>query len=166
MTLIWTKSKQPLSVAIRGILQEPVSHFGIVFDNGIVFHSNLLGSHVEWYGTFKKKCDIVYSLEFNLKLEQEEQVYQDILNTYDDKPYDFGALFYFAFRAIISRITGKGLPKTNEFQSADKFLCTELAGCLPDYIVSKDIKSQDLSIVTPYGLYLQISAENQTEKQG
>lgn len=164
MTLIWTKSKQPLSIAIRGMLQEPVSHFGIVFDNGIVFHSNLLGSHIEWYGTFTKKCEIVYSLQFTLNLEEEEAVYQNILNTYDDKPYDYAAFLYFAYRALLKRTIGKPLPTTNELQDGDRLLCTELAKCVPDYIVPASIKDRDLSIVSPYQLYLQIMAAQAERK--
>lgn len=164
MRLIWTKSKLPLSVAIRTVLQEPVSHFGIVFDNGIVFHSNLLGSHIEWFGTFSKHCEIVYSLEFTLNLEDEEKIYRAILDTYDDKPYDYGALFYFAYRAILLRTIGKPLPTTNELQSADKFLCTELATCLPDNIIPAAIKAEDLGIVSPYQLYLQILARQAERK--
>lgn len=156
MKLIFTRSNAPLSVAIRGLLKEPVSHFGIVFDNGIVFHSNLLGSHIEWYGSFIKKCEIVYSLQFTLNLEEEERIYLDILNTYDDKPYDYGALFYFAYRAILLRTIRKPLPATNELQNGSKFLCTELAICLPDSIVPPSIKTEDLSIISPYALYQKI----------
>lgn len=158
MKLIWTKSKLPLSIAIRGLLQEPVSHFGIVFDNGIVFHSNLLGTHIEWYGSFTKHCEIVYSLDYPMSLEEEEAVYRNILNTYDGRGYDFGALFYFAYSAVKHRLFGTPLEIKNKWATSDSYLCTELAGTLPDSIVPASLKSEDLSIVSPYQLYLKIKA--------
>lgn len=158
MKLIFTKSSQPLSKLIRAGLNEPVSHFGIVFDNGIVFHSNLLGTHVEWYKTFTKHCDIVYQIEYAMTLEQEEAIYQTILNTYDELGYDFGALFYFAYRVAAYKFFSVPMPSKNEWSKSDKFLCTELAGTLPNSIVPASIKTEDLSIVSPYSLYLKIKA--------
>lgn len=159
MKLIWTRSTLPLSVLIRKGLGEPVSHFGIVFDNGIVFHSNLLGTHIEWYGAFSKHCEIVFQKEYNLTLDDEEAIFQSILNTYDDKGYDYGAFFYFCWRALLYRTLGKPFPARNEWNSGNKFLCTELAGTLPDAMVSAKIKAQDLSIISPYRLYQEMSEE-------
>lgn len=159
MKLIWTKSTLPLSLLIRYGLNEPVSHFGIVFDNGIVFHSNLLGTHIEWYHTFTKHCTVVYEREYAMTLDGEEEIFQKILNTYDDMGYDFGAFGYFCYRALLYRTLGKPFPAKNDWQSSDKFLCTELATVLPDSVVSAKIKSQDLSIISPYRLYMEISEE-------
>lgn len=156
MKLIWTKSGLPLSKLIRWGLNEPVSHFGIVFDNGIVFHSNLLGTHIEWYGTFVKHCTIVYQLDFPMSLVEEEAVYQKILNTYDDRGYDFGGFAFFIWRGLLYRTFSTPFPAKNEWQSASKFLCTELATVLPDNIVPVSIKTQDLSIVSPYHLYMEM----------
>ncbi len=164
MKLIFTKSGLPLSVAIRGLLNEPVSHFGIVFDNGVVFHSNLLGTHIEWYGSFVKHCEIVYQLDYEMSLEQEETIYRNILNTYDDKPYDFGALFYFAYSAVCHRLFGTALALKNKWAKSDSYLCTELAATLPDSIIATTVKTEDLSIISPYQLYLQIKA-GRTEKE-
>lgn len=153
MKLIWTRSSLPLSVLIRTGLRTPVSHFGIVFDNGIVFHSNLLGTHIEWYGTFVKHCEVVFEIEYAMTLEQEEAVYRSILNTYDDHGYDFGAFAYFAWRAILYRTLGLPFPPRNAWESGDKFLCTELARTLPDYIIPLEVKSQDFGIMSPFRLF-------------
>lgn len=162
MTLIWTKSALPLSKLIRWTMNEPVSHFGIVFDNGIVFHSNLLGTHIEWYGSFVKNCDIVHSIEIPLSLEAEEAVYKNLLNTYDDKPYDFGALFYFGYRALLKKFFGVPLPQRNEWAKADNFLCTEIAGVLPESVMPK--LPRDLAITSPYTLYLRITESKPKDK--
>lgn len=156
MRLIWTKSKLPLSVLIRWGLSEPVSHFGIVFDNGIVFHSNLLGTHVEWFGTFAKHCEIVYSVECQMELLDEEAVYRDILDTYDDKGYDYCAFAYFCLRGFMRKFLRIPFPEKSAWTDKDKFLCTELAGTLPESIIGAQIKAEDLSILSPYQLYLQV----------
>jgi hypothetical protein len=57
---------------------------------------------------------------------------------------------------VLKRFFGTELPKRNELQSGGKFLCTELADCLPDYIVPKEVKAEDLSIISPYQLYLKL----------
>jgi hypothetical protein len=131
----------------------------VVFDNGIVFHSNLMGTHVEWYGSFVKRCTIVYQKEIQLSLIDEEAIFQSILNTYDSKGYDFGAFGYFVWCAILYRTIGKPFPTRNVLNSNDKFLCTELAAVLPDKLVSPAVKAKDLSIVSPYRLYQEIVEE-------
>lgn len=156
MTLIWTSSKLPLSKLIQWAFNEPTSHFGIVFDNGIIFHSNLAGTHVEWFKTFTKKCEIVFSKYYDLSLEEEEQIFQNILTTYDDRSYDFIGFLYFGWRALLLKLFKKPLPEKNKWNSGKSYLCTELAGTLPDNIVSNSVKKRDLSIITPYKLYLEI----------
>lgn len=157
MTLIWTKNKLPLSKVICWAFNEPTSHFGIVFDNGIVFHSNLSGTHVEWFKTFTKKSEIVYSKEYDLSLLEEEAIFQQILTTYDDRPYDISGFLYFSWRALLLKFLNKPLPSSNKWNNKNSYLCTELAGVLPENIVSKSIKEKDLSILTPYKLYLEIN---------
>lgn len=156
MTLVWTKSTSPLSVLIRWVFKEPTSHFGIVFDNGIIFHSNLLGTHVEWYKTFTKKNSIVFKKEFNMCLNEEEKIFQSLLNTYDDKTYDFKAFLYFSYRALLFKLFNIAIPLKNKWNNKDNFLCTELAGVLPDNLLNNSIKNIDLSIITPYQLYLKM----------
>lgn len=156
MKLVFTKNTSPLSKLIRFGLGEPVSHFGIVFDNGIIFHSNLMGAHVEWYKSFTKKNSTVEFLDYALPLEKEESIYLSILNTNDGAGYDFKALIYFGYRILLFRLFKIAIPKTNEYQDASKFLCTELAKALPPYILPDSIRSKDLSIVSPYKLYLDL----------
>lgn len=155
MRLIWTKSNLPLSKMIRWLLDEPVSHFGIVFDNGIVFHSNLLGVHLDWYKHFETTCDIVYNIEMSLSLQEEELIYLNILNKYTGKPYDFKALFYFAYRALLLKLFNKGLPTKNEWEDSGALLCTELAGVLPSSILPNSVSQEDLAIISPFKLYCQ-----------
>lgn len=154
MKLIYTKSKQPLSVLIRGALKEPVSHFAIVFDNGFVFHSNLLGVHPQWFSTFKKNVEIVFELEYNCGQEKEEESWLKIVTKYDGRSWDFKAAFYWGYRLVLKWAFGCELPAKNKWASSDDVLCTEMAETLPDEFL-KLMPVFDLAITSPYRHYHQ-----------
>lgn len=147
MRLIWTKNTSILSKSIRWLFNEPVSHFAIVFDNSLVFHSNLLGVHLAWFNYFKNKNDIIYSKEIILDIENEEKFYRKIVDKYYGKNYDFKAFFYFAYRGLLKKFFNIPVPDKNTFQDNDEFLCTGLASLFFD-------TSIDYEIITPYQLYL------------
>lgn len=150
MLLIWTKSSMPLSKAIRWLAGEPVSHFGVVFDKSLVFHSNLYGAHLEWFDTFKKHCEIVYSMDIKgMTLEQEEAVYRSIVSRFDGYKYDFRAFFYFGWRLLMRKIFRKPLPAKNRWDNEKHLLCTEIASGFPEPFLYK----ADSSITTPYALF-------------
>jgi hypothetical protein len=157
MKLIWTKSTSPLSVLIRWALNEPVSHFAIVFDNKLVFHSNLLGLHVGWFNTFKKQCTVVYEKDYPMALEKEEAIYQEILDREDGKSYDYGAFAYFAWRALLKKLFRIPLPKENSWDSIDQDICTESAKYL-QYVIPEEIPA-DLAMLSPYQLALILAAQ-------
>src|SRR3972149_5686290 len=114
MKLIWTKSKAPLSVLIRWGLNEPVSHFAIVFDDFLVFHSNLVGVHMVSMNRFlKSTAQIVYEKNYAMVLEDEEAIYRAIISKHDGEPYDFGAFFYFIWRVLLHKFFKTPVPATN-----------------------------------------------------
>ena len=160
MKLIWTKSNNPLSLFIRWGLKEPCSHVVIVFDNKIVFHSNLKGAHIEWFQTFKKHVTIVHQIEYKLPLEEEEIVYQNIVNAYDQKAYDYKAFGFFIWRALLFRIMNKPFPSKNSWGSPNGYLCTGLAGQLPIEIIPGLEKAQDKDMLSPQKLYEILSASS------
>lgn len=153
MKLIWTKSNLPLSIFIRWGLKEATSHFAIVFDEKIVFHSNLLGTNIKWFNTFKNHCEIVHEINYKLSLDQEEEIYQKILNTYDDKKYDYPAFLYLIWRGILRRFFNKPFPEINAWKEKDTYLCTQLATSLPDFLVPELKNITDLGMTSPEALY-------------
>jgi len=159
LKLIWTKSNLPLSLLIRKGLDEPCSHFAVVFDDRIVFHSNLKGCHVEWYSTFKKHNTVVFEEERKLNLEQEELVYQSLIDANDGKSYDYLAFLYFMLMAVRRRLFGKPLPQTNSWQKKSSLLCTGLAAYLPSNLFPELSTIRDLEIISPYQLYLLMKKE-------
>lgn len=152
MKLIYTKSSQPLSVLIRWALKEPVSHFAIVFDNGFVFHSNLLGVHPQWFATFKKSAEVVFELDYEPGLEAEEECWQKIVTKYDGRMWDFKAAIYWGYRLILKGLFGLELPVKNAWASADDILCTEMSEVLPDEFLAK-MPKLDFAITSPYQHY-------------
>lgn len=154
MKLLFVKGTAPLSKVIMWGLDEPVSHFAVLFDDKIVFHSNLSGIHIQWFNTFKKTCQIIHEIEYNPGLEKEEEIFQAILDAHDGKGYDFGAFAYFAWRAALLKFLKKPLPETNPWGSKDRYLCDEVIQLFPDEICPPSVKKMDLSMKSPYQVWL------------
>lgn len=144
--IVFSKNNSCLSKVIRWLSNEPVSHVAIIFDQKIAFHSNLYGTHPNWFCSFLKKNEIVYAITLNMTLEQEEEIYLKIPQ-YDGKWYDFGALFYMLYRGILHKLFNTPIPQTNIFGKEDQFLCVELAQILDPHL-------EKLDVITPYQLYL------------
>lgn len=149
MKLIWTKSNLPLSVLIQWFSQEPCSHFAIVFDDSLVFHSNLFGVHLEWYSHYKKSTTIVFEKDIPMSLEDEERLYRAIVDEHYGKPYDYKALLYFGWRMTLKRFFGTPLPTRNDWQTPESFLCTGLAKSLGEVFPME----LDYEMVSPYALW-------------
>ncbi len=154
MKLLWVKSKLPLSKLIMWGLDEPCSHFAIMFDNKIVFHSDITGLHIEWAKTFLKGREVVLEMDYSPGLEKEEEIYQGVLNTYDGSWYDYGGFVYFVWRAFLKKFFKMPLPDKNPWASKKAYLCDEVVQLLPDDICPPAIKAMDLSIKSPYQVWL------------
>lgn len=154
MRIVFTKSNLIGSKLIRWGLNEPTSHVAFVFDEKLVIHSSLNGVELAWFNTFCKKNDIVFHLKYDLPLEQEEEIYQSILNNYDSSGYDYKAYFYFAWCILKMKLFKTPLPKSNAWGSKGSFLCTEMITTLPFWLLKVD--SKDYGIVSPYALYQEL----------
>lgn len=138
MKILFTSSNSPLSVIIRSITKEPVSHCAILCEDYVV-QSNLLGIGIEDYTTLQKSATIVYELDI-------PDNYQRIFNLfaeYRNAPYDIGALLYLGLRYLIPQ-----LPKANLWRQSGSFLCTEW--------VTEYLDGQVDSTISPYQLYLKL----------
>jgi len=148
--LVFTKGDSWFSKSIMWMLNEPCSHFAIEFENDpIVFHSNLLGCHISSKTSFYKKSKKVFELKFNLTLDEEEKIYQRLVSDFEGQAYDFGAFFYFTYRAFLFKFFGASLPVINPFQNKKTFLCTGLAASLPLSICPR----VDFEMISPFHLY-------------
>lgn len=160
MKLIWTKSSKPLSILIRWGLTEPVSHFAIVFDNFLVFQSNLLGVGLAVYSDFVKHCEVVYSVDVELPLQEEEAIYKSIIPLFVGRAYDWKAFAYFCYRGFLQKVFRIPIPKISPFNtnSNKTEICVELIKALPEWMVPPSLRSADMSILSPYTVYLEFKA--------
>lgn len=156
MKIVFTRGNSILSKFICWLSGDPVSHMAIVFDDKLVFHSNLLGVHITWYNTFLKKSQVVLFLEYTLTLEKEEEVYSAIINNFDGKSYDYGALLFFFWRGCLYKFFNIPLPSRNLWGDRDRFLCDELVQVLPERF---RVQGQ-VDLLTPYHVYLDLKQRN------
>jgi hypothetical protein len=164
MKILFTRNSLPLSRLIRWVLKEPVSHLAIVFDDHLVFHSNLMGVHLEWFNSFKKHHEIVYEVTlFGMTLEQEERTYRAIVDQFDGAPYDFKGLLYFGVRGFLWRLFGTPFPAHNPWGSRRAFLCTEVIGTLPQWAMLRPTAYTGLDMISPYQIYKTIEVKHDSQ---
>lgn len=154
MKLIWTKSKLPLSVLIRNFLGSDCSHFAIVFESrgsGLMFESNLLGTHPRFYKTALKHMEVVHELDIILTIEQENDIWDEIVEKFDGRKYNYKGFLYFCYRAILKKLFKMPLPDKNIFSQPGTYLCDQIFEALG--ILSKEEIGIDLAMVSPQHLY-------------
>lgn len=134
MKLLWTTSDRLLSRVIRWATNSPCSHFAICFDeddegNGLVFHSGPRGTEILWLWEFLQSHRVVWALETwePLPLEKEERIYKSILKSESGLAYDYAALLWWGWRALLKKFFWVPLPETNAWQSGARRLCTGIA---------------------------------------
>lgn len=158
MKLLWVKGSLPLSKLIMWGLDEPVSHFAIALDGKIVFHSDLSGFHIAWKNTFDRTHETIFEHELKLPLEQEEAIYQGILDQYDGASYDFGAFIYFGWRALLRKAFKKEMPQKNPWGNKNHFLCDEIIQLLPVEFIGQELKEADLAMRSPYQTWIMLQS--------
>lgn len=158
MKLIWTRSNLILSKLIRWGLGVDCSHFAVVFNSpagGLMFESNLLGTHPRFYRTAQKHLEIVHEIELGISVELENKFWDRIVDHYDDKGYDYGAFFYFCWRVILHRMLNKPIPKINKWAKDDRFLCDEVYIALKEEGLVPDLNI-DLAMTSPHDVFLKL----------
>ena len=129
MKLVWTKSSSPLSVLIRAITGDECSHFAFVFETaakGLMFESNLLGTHPAFYLSSLKTHTVVHSLDVPMSIEVEDKVWDLIVQKYDGKKYDYLGALYLGWRKILLRWFKLAMPAKNAWSRSDSFYCDDL----------------------------------------
>ena len=156
MKLIWTKSNLVLSIFIRWGLKTDCSHFAIVFESpagGLMFESNLLGTHPKFFKTAKEHMTVVHQIYLPLSVDVENTVWDIIVDKYDSKSYNFRAFLYFCWRGILKRVFGKPFPLKSKWSTPGSDLCGQVYQALVDAGVCPDL-GIDLSISSPHEIYI------------
>lgn len=157
MKLLFTRNNLPLSALICWGFEEPCSHFAIELYKGqVVFQSNMRGCDFQAAKTFRAHNTIVYEIHIPMSQEEEDVIFDNIVNTMVGNKYDIKALAYFAWRGCLYKFLGLEVPKKNKWQTKNEDICVEAARSLPDSVVPREIKELDLSMKRPYQLYLML----------
>lgn len=130
MRLLWTKSASPISKFIRLLTGEDCSHFCIVLYDGrpgeILFESNLLGTHPAFAKSALEKKEIVHEIKIALPTDEEDKVWDRIVQIYDDRKYDFMGAIYLGWRYALKRVFGVPLPNKNKWACSKRYFCSEI----------------------------------------
>jgi len=117
MNILFTQGNSVVSKLIRWALQSPISHVAIEKD-GLIYHSNLLGLHIQPLQHFLKKSTVLHQVpvEDNGRLLQ-------VMGRAWHVPYDFIAFLCMGLRAVLKKIVR--LPKADIRQITGMYICTE-----------------------------------------
>jgi len=129
MMLVWSKSTSPLSLLIRAITGDDCSHFAFVFGSrasGVMFESNLLGTHIKFFQSSLKTHQIVHSIAVDVPIEIEDMVWDRVVETYDGKRYDIGGAIYLGLRILAHRLFRLQMPSKNIWADPDAYFCDEV----------------------------------------
>ena len=154
MRLIFTKSSLPLSVLIRWFLNSDCSHFAIVFNSeggGLMFESNLLGTHPKFYKTASKHFTVVHDIELKISPDAENHIWDVIVDQFDGARYNFKGFAYFCWRAFLLKAFKKPLPKINPWSMPGSYLCEQVFYAFQD--LSGEKIAVDLAMISPEDLY-------------
>lgn len=163
MKIVFTKNKLPLSWFIRWIFDEPVSHAAFLFDGDKwVFESNLVGTKVSWSKQWKESQEIVHSLNYDLSLEQEEEIFQSLLNEDLNKGWDFKAALWLGFYGMRKKLLGMSFPTRNPLNSKKKLLCHEVVERLPEWVTGLK-RGFESSAITPYLMYIFLRSQKDAD---
>ena len=130
MRLVWTKGRSPLSWVIRKITGDDCSHFAFVFEShgrsGLMFESNLLGTHPAFLKTSLKAHTIIHDIVVPMSQVEEDKVWDLVVEKYDGRPYDFCGALFLGVHKFMQRFFGKKLPEKNRWARGGSFFCDEI----------------------------------------
>lgn len=149
MKIIGTKNKFPVSWYARVILKSRSSHVAFVFDEKLLIHSSIpSGINLQWFSKFLKHNQKVWEIDVPLPLEQEESIYQDLLDEHSDEGYDYWGAIYLGWRGLLYRLFKKPYPTLNKWGSNKRPMCMGVFLRLPKWLVGV-IDERKIEIMSP-----------------
>jgi hypothetical protein len=132
MDLLFVKRNAWGSRLIRWATNSEASHFAVAFDEGgygIVFHSGPRGTELRWMTEFLEDHQVVHKLRplSKLGLLAEEEMYRAVLRTEYRRAYDWPAIAWWAWRALLRKVLKIPLPQRNQWQNPHWRICTGIA---------------------------------------
>lgn len=112
-----------------------------------MFESNLLGTHPKFFKTALKHMSVVHQIELDIPIEEENAIWDFVVDQVDGLSYNYLGFLYFCYRAFLKRAFRIPLPSSNPWSQEGTYLCPEvlraLAGPLHLQIEA------DLSMLSP-----------------
>ena len=154
MRVVFTKCDTPISKLIRWGLEEPISHVGFEFDNSLVVHSSISGICIQTSSKFYSENTKVFSVD--ILTVNDREALSTLIKKSRYKFYDYPAFLYLCWRGFLKKFFNKNFPRKNKFNIRNSEICTEVIGLIKDIDLQNKLKNVDLSITSPYQLYLLI----------
>jgi hypothetical protein len=105
------------------------SHFSLLFKNGIILEARFTGVKITHISHFLKKNDIILTLFKNdipNTYEKSDELLAKSIDRYYRKNYDYLAFFYYFYFILKNKIFKTKIPNMINFNSKDRFYCSEL----------------------------------------
>lgn len=154
---MWTKSNTSFSKFIRFLTGEDCSHFSFAFMNdGIVFESNLLGTHPTFLQTTLKTHTVMHELDLEISESVYNSVWDKVINMFDGRNYDYLGAMYLGIYKLKRKIFGSPIPNSNKWQSDNKFFCDEVYDALNE-IPQLPVVNVSGSMMSPHDVWLRVS---------
>lgn len=161
MKFLFTKKMDEFgSLLIRWGTGEPVSHVAVCFDDKLVFESKANGTQINSYESVLRDDTIVFALEPAVELTylDENAIYDELVKSCHDRPYDFRGNIYIAWRCILKKLFNKPFPSKNPWNDPFALNCVEVGVAAVRFLEAQDRvdllqKNVDSDMVTPYEIY-------------
>lgn len=148
MKFIWTKRKG-IDLITWG-LEQPVSHFAVLFFDRIIFHSTFSGVDLLDKNDFFINRDLVYEIKIKMDLDNEIRIVKHLCRNYIDHKYDWKFLWSLIKAGLKLKIFRKKLENQKYKGSKSGIICQEVASLIDDVRVQA-WKLHNVN--TPYDLY-------------
>lgn len=159
MEFLFTTTDSWESKLIRWGLGVDCSHFAIRFGD-IVFHSYEGRIREDSYYDFSRQVRIVHTIKIPLSRSEEVisaiTILQIMRTALTGKKYDFTAIYYWAWRGLLKKLTGRPIPRHNLWGKKNKFYCCEIViPIIPELqkITGLKLNNIDWEMKSPHDMY-------------
>lgn len=160
MKILFVRSGKIGSKLIRWGTSEPVSHVAVEFESSkFIYHSYISGIRPIEKPLFKEHYEVVCQIDLHIDYIDDEKMLRAFCAMLPEKQfYDYGALFYFAWRAALHKFFRVPYPRYNHWQDGEGFLCTEITYVLGE-VIAEQLgimllpENHDIAMTSPWNLY-------------
>lgn len=166
MKAYFVTNKRGYSRFFRWLFNTDTSHVGLGFHahcrEFVVDANKPYGKHY-MLSQWKKKYDIIVTMDISTPQDVEDLIYDNAINTIVNVDYDMGAYIYGAVRGFLYKFLKVPYPKKNAWSSPDKWCCTEIFEAIKPEFKSVGIDIDDLQFDAMTPEMVEIELRKRTE---